>query len=259
MMNNPCMTYPPGQGRSGPYLMKLWRRYLEQYAANEGDPENQILVGSYHAAEVLGFLSRELDRSGRYRLMIDQRTALFTEGSLRAESYQDRLLNAVFAIYNHTNTLCHQFAGGIAPVADLIRQVDGQVQAVVREADQIERCAAAMRAVFPLVCLMTMILNREDKATAAIRKVEDRFAKGAAKASSASEHLLNAVYRTVEMLQVHVSLSDAALRDEAAQIAARFEEEDREGDPVLKIRNGFCRLFELNHLLANHLDTVLAG
>jgi hypothetical protein len=28
-------------------------------------------------------------------------------------------------------------------------------------------------------------------------------------------------------------------------------------DPMLKVRNGFCRLFELGHLVTTHLDEIL--
>jgi hypothetical protein len=115
-----------------------------------------------------------------------------------------------------------------------------------------------MRAVFPLLCLMTLVLNRTGEATAAIRLIEERFAKGAARASSSWEQLLNAVYRVVEIMQVFVSLSDSELRDQVGEIAVRFQEEDQNKGLRLKLRNGFCRFFELSHLLANQLDEVFS-
>jgi hypothetical protein len=59
------------------------------------------------------------------------------------------------------------------------------------------------------------------------------------------------------MMQVMAILSDPDLRGQVEQIAARFQEEDQAADPVLKVRNGFCRLFELTHLLTTHLDEIL--
>jgi len=61
----------------------------------------------------------------------------------------------------------------------------------------------------------------------------------------------------VEMMQILVLLSDADLRDQVEQMAARFQEEDQSADLRLKLRNGFCRLFELGHLLTTHLDGIL--
>ncbi len=46
------MIYPPGQGKSGQFLMQLWRDYLEQYADKEGDVEGQTVVAAYSAVEV---------------------------------------------------------------------------------------------------------------------------------------------------------------------------------------------------------------
>jgi hypothetical protein len=251
------MTYPPGQGKSGPLLMELWRRYLEQLAEHEGNLEEQIAVGSYKAAEVLGFLTWKLDREGKYRHLIEQRQFLFAEGTRRAVSFEDRLLTATFTIYNHTNTLSHQFSTGIPSAEKLIRDVDEQVKQVVQEADQVERSAAAIKAAFPLFCLMTLLLNRGGGATDAIRTVQDRFAKGAGQASTSWEHLINAIYRSVETLQLIVSLSEPELKDQVLQIAARFQEEDQSRDIRLKLRNGFCRFFELSHLLAIHLDETI--
>ena len=39
------MIYPPGEGKSGKYLMQVWRDYLEAYADGEGNVENQVLAG----------------------------------------------------------------------------------------------------------------------------------------------------------------------------------------------------------------------
>lgn len=238
--------------------MDLWRRYLEQYAELEGSPEEQIVVGSYHTAEALGFLSGALDRDRRYRELIDRRMALFAEGSRVATLFADRLLTATFTIYNHVNTLCHELTDGIAEARKLVGEIDERVRAVVEQADPIERSAAAMRAVFPLLCLMTMVLNRGGAATAAIRTIEERFAKGAERATSSWEQLLNALYRAVEIMQVLVSLSEPELKDQVSEIALRFEEEDRTRNLKLKLRNGFCRLFELSHLLANQVDEMLS-
>jgi hypothetical protein len=234
--------------------MELWRRYLEQDAESEGNLEEQIIVGCYHAAEILGFISVELDREGSYRELIDRRIGLFAEGSVRAQEFPDRLLTGTFTIYNHVNTLGHQFSLGLASAEKLISSIDEQVKKKVEQTDPIERSAAALRAAFPILCLMTLILNKSGQATPAIRSIEERFAKGADQASTSSEQLLNALYRIVEIMQVLVSISDSALVDQVGEIAGRFQEEDRARGMQDKLRNGFCRLFELGHLLSNHLD-----
>lgn len=252
------MNRPPGQGKSGQYLMNLWGRYLEQYAELEGRPEEQIVVGSYHAAEALGFLSSALDRDRRYCELIGRRMALFAEGCRAATLFADRLITATFTIYNHVNTLCHEFTDGIAEARNLVGEIDERVRSVVEQADPIERSAAAMRAAFPLLCLITMVLDKNGGATAAIRTVEERFARGAGRASSSWEQLLNALYRAVEIMQVLISLSEPDLKDQVSEIALRFEEEDRTRNLRLKLRNGFCRLFELSHLLANQVDEMLS-
>jgi hypothetical protein len=59
-------------------------------------------------------------------------------------------------------------------------------------------------------------------------------------------------------MQVFVSLSDSELRDQVGEIAVRFQEEDQNKGLRLKLRNGFCRFFELSHLLANQLDEVFS-
>jgi hypothetical protein len=56
------------------------------------------------------------------------------------------------------------------------------------------------------------------------------------------------------MMQLFAALTDERLQDRALQIASRFEEEDQTKDITLKMRNGFCRLFELAHLAAACLD-----
>jgi hypothetical protein len=251
------MVYPPGQGKSGPYLMQLWRKYLEQYAGNDGKVEDQIVIGSFYSAEAFGFLSLTLDREGKFKDLIEQRIRYFAEGSKRARIFGDHLVNATFGIYNHLNTLCRQFGSGSPPALDLIEKIDEQVHHRIESADQIESAAAAIRAAFPLLSLMTLVLDRGESLTPAIRQVEQRFSAGASKSKSNWEHLLNSLYRMVEMMQLFVVLSDADLRSQVDQIAARFEEEDQPADPRLKLRNGFCRLFELTHLLTTHLDEIL--
>ncbi len=251
------MVYPPGQGKSGEYLMRLWRRYLEQFAEKEGDLEAQIVIGSYHAAEVFGFLSQSLDRSGKFGPLISERLEYFREGAQRAKVFDDRLVTATFTLYNHMNTLCHQFACGNASAEDLIGGVDEQVHERVRQSNPVERSAAALRAAFPLLSLMTLCLREGKDAAAAVRKVEERFAAGSNRAETDWEQLLNALYRMVEMMQLFVALSDVELKDQVQQIAARFEEEDQTTNLQLKLRNGFCRLFELGHLLTTHLDEII--
>jgi len=251
------MVYPPGQGKSGEYLMQLWRRYLEQLAEREGDVEAQIVVGSYHAAEIFGFLSVSLDRDKRFRSLISERLDFFREGSRNAQGFGDCLVNATFTLYNHMNTLCHQFSHGNASAEGLIEGIDEQVHARVKQASQVERSAAALRAAFPLLGLMTLYLREGPQAATAIRQVEERFVAGSRRAGTEWEHLLNALYRLVEMMQLFVTLSDVELKDQVQQIASLFEEEDQAPDLQLKLRNGFCRLFELGHLLTTHLDEII--
>jgi hypothetical protein len=229
--------------------MHLWRRYLEQYAEREGNLHEQIVVGAYHSAEIFGSLSRILDRESKYRDLIDQREEYFKEGECRAETFDDQLVNGTFSIYNHVNTLTHQFAIGNSEAETLIRQIDEQVRTRVQDASQIERSASALRATFPLLGVMALVLDQDGVMTKAIREIEQRFAAGSG--------LVNSLYRIVEMMQVLVLLSDADLRGQVDQIASRFQEEDQASDAALKIRNGFCRLFELAHLLTTHLDEIL--
>ncbi len=250
------MVYPPGQGKSGPYLMQLWRRYLEQYADHEGSAEEQVVVGSYHAAEVFGLLVLTLDRQQRYRKLTEQRINYFDRGSEQARAFGDCLVNGTFSLYNHVNTLAHLLTDGNVPAGDLIREVDQRVHSRVESAGQVERAAAALAAAFPLLSLVTIALDRAKAVTGAIRQVEQRFIGASAQAVSPQDKLLNGLYRMVEMMQLFVALSDQDLLDQALQIASRFQEEDHTRDPMLKMRNGFCRLFELGHLVTTHLDEI---
>jgi hypothetical protein len=251
------MIYPPGQGKSGEYLMQLWRAYLEQYADSEGDVEGQIVVGSYFAVEVFTALSKTLDKNARYKGIIDQRREFFREGKRQAADFPDRLLNATFSLYNSFNTLGHQFTEGNEQASALIRRVDEQVHLSTESGSQIERSAAALRACFPLLSLLSITLDEDGLMTAAIRQIEQRFAAGAAAASSEWEHMLNALYRDVEMVQMFAFLTDAELKDQINQIASRFKDEDQAKELSLKLRNGFCRLFELGHLLVTHVDAMI--
>ncbi len=208
-----------GRGLDNDYLMSMWHRYMEQHADSEGDLETQIVVAAYHAVEVLGHLSATLDREGRLRPLIEERTIQFGEGSRRAKGFENRLLNATFALYNHLNTLGHQFAGGNESAGKLIREVDSRVHAQVQKAGQVERSALALRAAFPLLGLATLVLGSGTSMIPAIRKVEERFAAGSNLAGNDWEHLLNALYRLVEMMQLFVALSDSGLQDQVQQIA----------------------------------------
>jgi len=237
--------------------MELWRDYLEQYADKEGNVEGQIIVAAYHVVEVLTVFARSLDRDGQYKELIDQRTSYFREGSKRAEDFADCLINATFSIYNSMNTLGHQFTEGNAEASALMRTVDEQVRLSVESLEPIARSAAALRACFPLLGLMTIALDQQQEMTGAIRHVEQRFAAGAKASSSDWEHLLNALYRIVEMIQLSAMITDPDLKDQIGQIASRFKEEDQAKEPRLKLRNGFCRLFELGHLLVVHIDAMV--
>jgi hypothetical protein len=238
-------------------LMRVWSEYLEQYADHEGDVKRQIIVAAYHCAKIFGSLSRTLDRPGRYRTLINGRMAEFEEGSSKAEDFEDCMLVATFTLYNHFNTLGHQFTDGSRQAEELMAELDEQVKARIESSDQIERPCVAVRACFPLLSLITLAADQSQSATPSIRKVEQRFAAGAARATTPGEHLLNGLYRTVEMMQIFVIVSDSELKDEVQQIASRFQEEDKASDYYLKTRNGFCRLFELGHLLTSRLDQTL--
>ncbi len=237
--------------------MHLWRQYLEQYAEHEGRTEEQIVVGSYHASEVFGSLASTLDREGKFRGLIEERMRYFREGARRAEVFNDHLVNASFGIYNHLNTLGRQFLGANPAAAGLLQQIEEQVGAKTRSSGPVESAAAALGAAFPLLSMMTLMIDRGGSITSAIRHVEQRFAAGRAHATSDWAMLLNALYRMVEMMQLLVVLSDSELRGQVDQIASRFQEDDQTEDIRLRLRNGFCRLFELGHLLTTHLDEIL--
>jgi hypothetical protein len=251
------MIYPPGQGKSGQRLMTLWRNYLEQYADKDGNAESQTIVGAYKSVEILDQFSRIIDRENRYKPLIDQRYSLFEEASKQADSFPDCLLNASFAIYNGLNTLSHQFTDGNASAAALIRKVDEQVRLSVESGRQIDRSAAAVRASFALIGLIAITLDQDQLMTGAIRHVEQRYSSAASAASSNWEHLVNALYRVVETMQILALLTEPDLKDQINQIASRFQEEDREKNPTLKLRNGFCRFFEFGHLVTTQVDSML--
>ena len=237
--------------------MRLWRDYLEQYADKEGDVEGQTIAAAYSTVEVLTSLSRIFDKKVRYREIIDQRIALFHEGSLNSENFLDCLINATFSIYNSLNTISHQLTEGNTEAAALIRNVDELVHQSAKSEDPLERSAAALRASFPLLGLVTIALDHDQAMIRVIRQVEQRFVAAAKAASSGGEHLLNALYRVVEMLQIFALLMDPELKDQINQVAARFQEEDQAKELRLKLRNGFCRFFELGHLLAIQVDALL--
>jgi hypothetical protein len=251
------MVYPPGQGKSGQLLMQLWRNYLQQYAEKEGDVEGQTIVAAFHGVEILTAFSAILDGNKRYGELIGQRLSFFREGARRAGSHAERLLNATFSIYNCLNTLSHQFTEGNAEAAALISKVDEQVHQSTESGDLMQLSPAALRACFPLLGLITITLDPDQVMTPTIRQIEHRFAAGAKAASSNDENLLNALYRIVEMIQVAALLTDPELEDQIDQIATRFKEEDMEQELKLKLRNGFCRMFELVHLLATHVDAMV--
>jgi hypothetical protein len=251
------MVFPPGQGKMGQHLMQMWREYLEEYAEHEGNAERQIIVGSYHAAAVFGALSEILDRTGKNSQIIEERNKIFSDGSAKAAQFEDCLVNGTFSLYNHMNTLGRQFTTGNLEAEKLIQQIEIQVQRRMPEGPQINRSALALQAAFPLLSLMALALSPGEETMPAIRQVEQRFTRGAARMVASEEKLLNALYRLVEMMQIIVILSDTELRNQVEQIASRFKEEDEIKDLQLKLRNGFCRLFELGHLLTTHLDAVL--
>lgn len=251
------MTHPPEQGNSENYLTQLRSNYLRQYSATEGDIEAQIIVAAYNSVHVLTALSKILDRDSRYRELIDQRSLVFTEAGKQARIYSDCLLSAAFSIYNALNTLCHQLTEGNDQAALLIRKIDEQVHQSIESNEALARPAAAMRACFPLLGLITIASDEHQVMTDAIRHVEQRFSAAAKVAKSDLDHLVNALYRLVEMFQIFALLTDAELKDQIDQIASTFKAEDRTKDLHSKIRNGFCRLFELGHLLASQVDLLI--
>jgi hypothetical protein len=251
------MIYPPGQGKSGQYLMSLWRDYLERYADQEGDAESQSITGAYYSVEVLTAFSRTLDRNDRYKELIDQRYSIFREGSKQAESFPDCLLNATFSIYNCLNTLSHQLTEGNESAVSLIHKVDEQVRRGAESGMQLDRSSAALRASFALISLIAITVNQSPPVTRSIQQVEQRFASAAKAAVSDWDRLLNPLYRIVEMMQILALLSDPELADQINQIASRFKEEDQEKGIPQKTRNGFCRLFELAHLMITRVDSIV--
>ena len=237
--------------------MQLWRDYLEQYADKEGDVEGQTVVAAYSAVEVFAALARTMDGADRYKSLIDQRLSYFHEGIKRASDFRDCLINATFSIYNSLNTLSHQFTEENADASTLIGKIDEQVHLNAESAEPVQRAAAALRACFPLFGLIAISLDQDRRMTDVIKRLEQRFAAGANAASSDWEHLLNALYRVVEMMQVFALLTDPDMKDQINQIATRFTEEDQVTELPLKLRNGFCRLFELGHLLTTHVDATV--
>lgn len=251
------MSYLPGKGKSGQQLMEIWREYLTQHADREGDIEGQSIVAAYQTVEILTFLTRTLDKAGRYKNLIEQRESLFREGSRRADNFMDCVINATFSIYNTLNTLSHQLTEGNAEAAALIRKVDEQVHQSAETEDPVGRCAAALRASFPLLGLLGIALDTDQAMIAVIKQIEQRFSAGAQAASSSWEQLVNALYRIVEMMQVFALLTDPDLKDQINQIATRFKEEDQAKEARFKLHNGFCRFFELSHLLASQVDEMV--
>ena len=251
------MINQPEQGKSASYLAQLRQNYLKQYSATEGDVEAQIIVAAYNSVHVLTELSKILDRDSRYRELIDQRSLVFKEAGKQARIYSDCLLSAAFSIYNALNTVCHQLTEGNDQAASLIRNIDEQVHQSVDSNEALARPAAAMRACFPLLGLITIASDEHQAMTDAIRHVEQRFSAAAKAAKSDLDHLVNALYRLVEMFQIFALLTDADLKDQIDQIASIFKAEDQTKDLHFKIRNGFCRIFELGHLLASQVDLLI--
>jgi hypothetical protein len=251
------MIYPPGQGKSGQHFMALWRAYLEQYAEKEGNAEDQAIAGANYTVEVLVSFSRKLDRENRYKQLIDQRYSIFREASEQAETFADCLLNATFSIYNCLNTLSHQFTEGSETASALIAKVDEQAHLSAEFGNQIDKAAAALCASFALLSLLAITIDQDQPMTHAIRQVEQRFASAAKVVSTDLELLLNALYRMVEMMQIVALSTDPELRNQIDQIATRFQEEDQEKELPKKLRNGFCRFFELAHLMITHVDEMI--
>ena len=59
------------------------------------------------------------------------------------------------------------------------------------------------------------------------------------------------------MMQLLALLTDPELKDQIAQIATRFQEEDQSKEIPIKMRNGFCRFFELGHLIITRVDEIV--
>ena len=73
-----------------------------------------------------------------------------------------------------------------------------------------------------------------------IRQVEQRLVAAAKASTSGWEHLLNALYRVVEMLQIFALLTDPELKDQINQVAARFQEEDQAKELGLNCATAFA-------------------
>jgi len=98
----------------------------------------------------------------------------------------------------------------------------------------------------------------QTRSRGAIRQVEQRFHRRSAQAVSAQDRLLNGLYRMVEMMQLFVALSDQELpRSGAADSGEVSRRRIAHGIRCSRWRNGFCRLFELGHLVTTHLDEIL--
>src|SRR5262249_47838022 len=177
------------------------------------DLDAQIVTAGYHSAEVFGSLSRLLDREGRFAPLIEERMGFFNEARSKATAFEDCLVTATFTLYNHVNTLGHQFAVGNREAEALIAQIDAQVRDRVAAAGQVERSAAALRAAFPVLGLMTLMLDQDGSLTQAIRQVETRFAGGGSQATNDWEQLINALYRIVGRSQPLAAHSDHDVRD----------------------------------------------
>jgi hypothetical protein len=60
------------------------------------------------------------------------------------------------------------------------------------------------------------------------------------------------------MMQAFCLVMDPDLRERVNEIASCFQEEDPPKELRYKLRNGFCRFFELGHLVANQVDSILS-
>jgi len=251
------MAHLPRGETSREYLARLWREHSERYAGHDGNIEGQIVVASYSAVEALTSLCKTLDSDDRYHMLIHQRFGLFREGRDRAATFPDALVTGTFSLYNTLNTLCRQLSEDTEQASGLISRVDEQVHECVELGTKIAGSAAALRGGFPLLTLATIMLDRNRTMTHVVRQVEQRFSAASKLASSDWEQLLNALYRLVEMTQIFALLADPVLEAQINQIAGRFKEEDQARELKFKLRNGFCRLFELGHLAAARVDEML--
>jgi hypothetical protein len=114
-----------------------------------------------------------------------------------------------------------------------------------------------LRASFPLLGLISIAMDTDHSMIGIIRQIEKKYSAAAQACTTHWEHLLNALYRLVEMMQVFALLTDSDLKDPVNEIATRFKEEDQAKEMRFKLRNGFCRFFELGHLLVNQVDSML--